>query len=231
MAGRPGVAPLKIAAAMLAATVLGAGPGLAQGMPAMTSEGPVLKMTLSGFEVQLPMPSWAMSGETPALDSLRTQVSTPRPGFTFVTFHRADENAILWTELMGVQAVGQPGYTAGLQFRNMAQSIGARCRSEALELFWIVPLPGSDREALAGLCGEYALDTRRAQSCNGGIFTAVAVERPEGMVSAYHEWCTESFNVREDARWPLTRDEIEAQARRLQVFTDFRPVEAEPAGR
>lgn len=189
----------------------------------------VLTTEASGFEVTLPAPYWTRADlETPVLEQTRPTVSEIRPGITSMTFNKRDETSVLWSELMGALVVAIPGYTAGLQFQNIAEPLAARCMPGQLELIWVVPLPGSDREALVGMCGRYNLETQNRQTCVGGIIAAVSVERPEGVVSAYHEWCTEAFDVKDPAKWPVKRQVIEVHARTLQANVDFKPLTVGP---
>lgn len=213
---------LKIVAGALACAVALVTPVVAQDAPPIAEIDRVLTMELSGFEVTLPAPFWTGSDlETPVLEQTRATANELRPGITSIVFNRQDETSVLWTELMGALAVAIPGYTAGLQFQNIAEPLAARCMPGQLELIWIEPLPGTDREALVGMCGRYNLQTQTSQTCVGGIIAAVSVEHPEGVVSAYHEWCTQAFNVKDPANWPIRRQVIDAHARALQVGVDF----------
>lgn len=183
------------------------------------------KMEMVGFSVTVPMPAWTRhDAEVSALEQSRITANKIRPGLTSLVFHRADENAVLWSELMGVLAIHVPGYTAGQQFKNIAEPLAARCMPGRIDLSWIVPLPGSDREALIGMCGRYNLQTQNAQPCVGGIIASVSVEHEQGVVSAYHEWCTQSFDVHDATKWPVSREEIQEHARQLQALTEFEDI-------
>lgn len=204
-------------------------PVLAQDAAPLNEADRVLTTEMSGFEVTLPAPYWTGADlETPVLEQTRPLVSELRPGITSVVFNKKDENSVLWTELMGVLAVAIPGYTAGLQFRNIAEPLAARCMPGQLELIWVVPLPGTDREALVGMCGRYNLETQTGQSCAAGLIAAVSVEKPAGVVSAYHEWCTDAFDVKDPEKWPVRRQVIDAHARLLQANVDFTPLASGP---
>jgi len=189
--------------------------------PAIEVKGRVLKTEMSGFAVTFPAPYWTLDDETPVLEQSRATVTEPVPGLTSLVFHKKDENTAFWSELMTVLAIRVPGYTAGQQFKRMADPLAAACMPGQLELSWIVPLPGTDHEALVGMCGEYTLQARKAQTCVGGLVVAVSMEAEQGVVTIYNEWCTPSYDVTDPGKWPVSRDEIETRARLMQSLTRF----------
>lgn len=219
---------------VLAGLVLGGALALpasaqAQGQRALAIEmdGTTFKAKITGLDISIPQPFWidTKADESP-LEQVKTDAGDLSPNVASIIFRHPDETAAYWSELMGVIAVHIPGYTAGQHFLTLSKPFSDRCKGGQLELFWIPPLAGTEKEALVGLCGEYNIDVRQAQPCTGGIIAAVAVEKPEGVLSAYHEWCTAAFAQKDDSKWPVSRDEIEAHARQLQQFTDFTEIEA-----
>ncbi len=189
--------------------------------PVIEVTGRVLKTEMSGFAVAFPAPGWVDDENGSVLDQSRSKVTEIRPGLTSLVFHKKDENTAFWSELMAVLAVHVPGYTAGQQFKRMADPLAASCMPGQIDLSWIVPLPGSDREALVGMCGAYNLQARQTQACIGGIVVAVSLEAEEGVVTVYNEWCTPSYDVKNPDKWPVSRAEIENRARMMQSLTRF----------
>ncbi len=186
----------------------------------------VLTTRLSGFAIELPAPPWIEDDGTPLAEQAAISMRRTQTGVTGMVVNKPGESAVSWTELLGVVAIGDPDVTAGVQFQTTARAFGASCVRSRFTFFWIPPLPGSDREILVGMCGRFSLQNNDPQRCDGGIIAVAAIEKGPGLVSAWSRWCTASFDIDDEASWPVSRETIENRARRLQEHTDFVPVEA-----
>lgn len=195
--------------------------------PAQASEEnrEVLRTQLSGFAIELPAPPWIVDDGTSLSEQAEISMRRTRGGPMGLVVNKPGENAVSWTELLGVVAIDDPGITAGMQFQTTARAFGASCSRTRFNFFWIPPLPDGDREVLVGMCGRFSLQSNDPQRCDGGIIAVVAVEKEPGLVSAWSRWCTPSFDIDDEASWPVSRATIESRARRLQEHTDFVPAE------
>jgi hypothetical protein len=192
-------------------------------------EGRQLVMELAGHIVTIPGPLWAPSGETVDIEKTQVVYRQVGPGAESVLLLSVEDTLVTWTRMMGILAVGRPGYRADYQVASLVGPMREGCTPDQTLIRKIPAARAGGQDGLLLMCGRYRPTRLGPRNCAGGIIVAFVIESPNGAMKAYAEWCTGPFNVLDRAAWPVGGDELQARASELMEGTRFVPATPRPA--
>lgn len=189
------------------------------------TQSQVIVMNMAGHHITIPLPSWTdLSSRTPAVDQSQAISNQPGPNAESVLFFPASETPVLWTHLVGVLAVNQPGYTADMQIASMIDPMRKSCSAGEMQVAKVPPIAKDGHGALLLVCGRYRPTSSSGRDCGGGMILAVVLADPRGAVKIYNEWCTSRFEVADTKTWPVPEIQMHAIALNLQTRSTFGPL-------
>jgi len=189
----------------------------------IAADGRLLVMEMAGHIIKVPGPLWSGPGETVDVEQSQVIYRRVGPGAESVLLLPADDTLVTWKRMMGILAVGRPGYSGAMQVASMVQPMTEDCTANQTLIRKVPAVQADGIEALLLMCGRYRATRSAPRHCAGGLILAVVLESGKGAVKIYDEWCTGAFDVRDRSSWPVSGEELQAVATELQVATAFLP--------
>jgi hypothetical protein len=201
-----------------------AGPAFAQGTPPIVkTETGGLAVELSGHRLVFPEPVWTVVSSE-AIDQAQVRYNSLAEGVDSLVLLPVGATVVTWTELEGILTVKRPGYTRKTQIASVVAPLTESCVADQLNA---ATFGTEEKGAILLLCGRYKPSAKDIpKRCGGGIILAAALESALGAAKVYHEWCTSSYDVDDETKWPVAQADLAQYAENLIAIASFEPLPA-----